>query len=81
MADETYHEITKASDVTDEVIGMVRDIADGWYSDGPIDWEDIWDRLERSPRDDWSFFSVGSELDSPAIRKIKKVIRDERRNS
>jgi hypothetical protein len=69
------HRIVEAEDVTDEVLEAVQDIVGGWYDDGPIDWEDVWDRLEKRVLDDGRGIDMGEDLGSPAIKKIKREIR------
>lgn len=65
--------IIEASDVDDALIEDALDIADGWYSEGPIDWEDLIDRLEGTTLD------FGVNMDSQAIRKIQREVRFRRR--
>ena len=76
---KTYVEVTEAEQVTDEVLEIARDIESGWYNDVPIDWEDVWDRMEGTVLDDNRYLSLGNEMDSPAMKKIQRVIRAERR--
>jgi hypothetical protein len=68
-------EVRTAEDVTDEVLEIVQGIVEGWYDEGRIDWEDVWDRVEKSVLDDGRGIDMGSDLGSPAILKIKKHIR------
>jgi hypothetical protein len=68
-------EVRTAEDVTDEVLEIVRGIVEGWYDEGRIDWEDVWDRMEKSVLDDGRGIDMGSDLGTPAIRKIKSEIR------
>ena len=71
--DKPYIDILTAEDVTQDILDEALEIADGWYADTNIDWEDLLDRLERhSP---WDF---GQDPDSPAIRKIKRYVRSQR---
>ncbi|MFF8283401.1 hypothetical protein ACF06W_11835 [Streptomyces albus] len=72
-------EIRTADDVTDEVLEIVKGIVEGWYDEGPIDWENVWDRVEKARLDDGRGIDMGEDLDSPAIRKIKKEVRAWRR--
>lgn len=65
--------ILKAEDVTQEILDEALEIADGWYADRNIDWEDLLDRLERH-----SPYDLGQDPDSPAIRKIKRYVRSQR---
>lgn len=78
-------EVVTAADVDDAVLDLAEMITDGWYSDGPIDWEDVFDRMEGmepwsdGPLTRWQL-SLGSEYDSKAMRKIQREIR-KRRNA
>lgn len=82
-----YTEIRTADDVTEEVIQIALDIADGWYQTGRIDWDDLIDRIEGNELDDGSVIDFGDGLDddktntSGAIRKLKALIRKHRRES
>jgi hypothetical protein len=68
-------EVRTAEDVTDEALEMVQGIVEGWYNEGRIDWEDVWDRMDKRVLDDGRGIDMGSDLGSPAIRKIKREIR------
>lgn len=64
--------------VTDEVLSLTESITDGWYRDGPIDWQDVWDRLDGTWLNDGTCLDI-PELDSPAQRKIRKHISSARK--
>ncbi|MGW1180078.1 hypothetical protein [Streptomyces drozdowiczii] len=68
-------EVRNAEDVTDEVLEIVKGIIEGWYDEGRIDWENVWDRVEKGQLDDGRGIDMGEDLDSPAVKKIKKEIR------
>ncbi|MFF1701241.1 hypothetical protein [Streptomyces sp. NPDC058252] len=68
-------EVRTAEDVTDEVLELVQGIVEGWYDEGRIDWEDVWDRMDKKVLEDGRGIDMGSDLGSPAITKIKKEIR------
>lgn len=72
MAD---YEVRTAEDVTPEIIEIVQGIVEGWYDEGRIDWDDVWDRVERTYLDDGRGIDMGTDLGSPAILKIKREIR------
>lgn len=76
MAD---HVLATRESVTDEIIEMVHGIVDGWYQEGRIDWENVWDRLERHELANGDGIDIPS-LDSPAQQEIKKRIRADRKN-
>src|SRR5690606_22975348 len=62
-----------------EIIEQAVEITDGWYADGPIDWDDVWDRLERSRLADGRGIDLGNDQDTPAMRKIRRETRKRRR--
>jgi hypothetical protein len=69
-------EVRTAEDVTDEVLELVKGIVEGWYDEGRIDWEDVFERLEyKRTLDDGRGIDLGEDLNSPAIKKIKSEIR------
>lgn len=63
-------------DVSEEIIRLVHGIVDGWYSEGRVDWEDFWDRLEGSFLRDGTRLDLGSDLSSPALKRLKKIALD-----
>lgn len=67
--------IVNAEDVTPEILEVAENIVDGWYQTGPIDWENVWERMENQDID------LGSDLDSPAMRKIQRHIRKIRKEA
>lgn len=76
MAEETQNfEVRTAGDVTPEILEIVRGIVEGWYNEGRIDWEDVWDRVEKSQLDTGQGIDMGTDLLSPAIKEIQKKIR------
>jgi hypothetical protein len=64
-----------AADITDEIVDMAVDIADGWYQGTRIDWEDMIDRLERRRLTDGRGLDFGSDMGSPAINALKRRVR------
>lgn len=61
----------------EELLEAAEQVFNGWYADAErIDWEDFLDRLEAQTDVD-----LGTSLDSPLIRRIKKHVRDYRRLS
>lgn len=76
--EKKYHSLREVESVTQEVLDMVETITDGWFSDVRIDWEEVWDRLEGYELEDGSYPEI-PDMDNPAIRKIKKYIRDLRK--
>ncbi|MFE6000232.1 hypothetical protein ACFQ6C_25785 [Streptomyces sp. NPDC056454] len=70
-----------ADDVTDELVQITVDIVDGWYPEGRIDWEDVYDRIERGGGlDDGRRIDMGTDLASPALTALKRRVRAARRD-
>ncbi|MEV6313575.1 hypothetical protein AB0M10_33940 [Streptomyces sp. NPDC051840] len=74
MAKTNDFEVLTEEDATPEIIEIVKGIVEGWYDEGPIDWEDVWDRVEKRQLDDGRGIDMGTDLGSPAIKKIKREI-------
>lgn len=66
-------EIRTAEDA-DGIREEIESVHDGQYSEGRIDWEDFIDRLEGHGLD------LGESMDSPAIQRIKAIVREMRRD-
>jgi hypothetical protein len=62
-------------DVTEELLEIVQGIVEGWYDEGRIDWEDVWDRMDKAVLADGRGIDMGGDLGTPAIKKIKREIR------
>jgi hypothetical protein len=75
-----YIDVIEVEDITDEIIEVVYSVVDGWYSDGRIDWEDLLCRVETTPIEDGRKINFGDSLDSPAIRRIKRLVREYRKS-
>lgn len=81
MSDEsdTDYAPRTAEDVTEELVQLAVDIVDGWYSEGRIDWEGVYDRLERNRTlEDGRGIDLGTDLGSPALAALKRRVRDAR---
>ena len=76
-----YVLVTTADQVTDEVTDAARGICDGWFNDGPIDWDSVWERLDGTTLADGQRIDLGPEMHSPAMQRIQRTIRKERRDS
>jgi hypothetical protein len=70
-----------AADVTDELVQQALGIVEGWYDEGPIDWEDVWDRLERRVLDDGRGIDLGEDLGSPALKALQRRVRAARKEN
>jgi hypothetical protein len=63
-------EIRTAQDA-DTLRHDIAEVFDGWFAFVPsIDWDDFLERLES--RGD---YDLGSDMNSPAIRRIKQIVR------
>ncbi|GGM27585.1 hypothetical protein GCM10011608_10500 [Micromonospora sonchi] len=72
--------VTEADQVTEEILNIAESIFDGWYADSSrIDWDDFLERMEKIPLDDDTTLDLGSDMGSPAIKKIKAHIRNYRK--
>lgn len=79
MSQTEWTSIHDYEDVSDEILNMAHRIVDGWYSEIRIDWADFWDRLEGSFLNDGTRLDLGTDLDSPALKRIKRAVRDYRK--
>lgn len=64
-------------EVTDELVEAAYEIVQGWYQEGRIDWDDVWDRLESQVND----LDLGTELESPELLELKKRVLKMRREA
>ena len=76
--EKRYTSPTIRQDVTEEMVTMAEEIVSGWYDEGRIDWEDVWDRMEKYPLEDGSRLDMGTDLGSPALRYIQSQVRTRR---
>jgi hypothetical protein len=69
--------VTKAEEVTPDILEAAESIFDGWYADeARIDWTDLLDRLEGAEYVDLGGrLDLGDSMSSPAVLKIKAHIR------
>jgi hypothetical protein len=71
-----------AADVTDTILEFAVETADLYFPEGKIEWEDVWDRMEGNLiLANGSTLSMGNELDTPAMLKIKRYVNKVRRES
>lgn len=74
------YKLSAAADVTPEILALVEAVVEGWYREGSIDWEDVWDRVDGTTLADDSYLDLGDDLDTPAMRKIQDHVRALRRD-
>jgi hypothetical protein len=72
----TMETILTKEQVTDEILGHVHDIVDGYYLESPIDRFDFIDRVES-----WAEVDLGDQIDSPAIEYLIRKARAYKRES
>jgi hypothetical protein len=68
-------EVRTAEDVTPRVLEYVQDIITGYFPTGIVDWEEVWERLERRTVDGDRSIVMTRDANSPAVQKIKKEVR------
>ena len=66
--------VIQTAEDADSITEHIQSVHDGWYSEGVIDWEDFLYRLEEYGLD------LGPSMNSPAIRRIKAIVRKLRRS-
>jgi hypothetical protein len=71
-----YTRVHSEDQVTEEILKIAQGIYDGWFDGvGPIDWENFLDRLDGAELADGSKIDLSEQMNSGAIRKIKREIR------
>ena len=73
-----YTRVTEKDQVTEEILAAAED-TETWFGDDRIDWEDFWDRLDGYYLLDGTRLDLGSTLDSPAMRRIRRHVLDLRK--
>ncbi len=65
-------QILETAEEAERLRGDIEEVVDGWFSTGPIDWDELVDRLERRlPEkvccsEDWS---------SPFLKRVKQIAK------
>lgn len=72
--------VSAAGDVEDWLLDLALETVDAWFPDGPVDWEYAWDKLDQAevPDSPWSV-DLGDEYGSPAMNKMQRHVRAQRR--
>lgn len=74
--EKRWTEIRAAKDVTPEIEEVFVDFAQGWPKDTTMD---LIERVENSgPQADGTYLDFGTATSTPAIRKIRKIVKDAR---
>jgi hypothetical protein len=76
MEDTRFTALTEVEDLTEAHYELAEDISERWSDDEPIDWEVFLAEFETQSHGD-----LGSSVDSPAIKALKKRVRAYRRAS
>jgi len=70
-----YREIHTREDA-DAIRADIEAVFGAWFASADeIEWEDFWDRLERYG------FDLGDTLNTPAMRRIRQIVRELRAQS
>lgn len=75
----TLTTVMQVDQVTEEIVQAAFDIVEGWYNEGRIDWDNVWDRMEGSVLEDGTELDMGTDIDSPAMRRIKREVNKRRK--
>ena len=68
--------IWQKESVSNEILVDAEHANDLWFNDvAKIKWSQFWDLLDGWPLKDGSYLDLGTELDTPAMKEIKKHIR------
>lgn len=70
--------LERSEDVTEEILEIVQGVVDGWYAEGKIDWENVWDRVDGSEMEDGSRLDLGTDMSAGPLKYIVKKIHQER---
>lgn len=77
MRSETqWHEIRTAADITPQMRKHIESEAVGFPDKTTLD---IVDSMERVPEPDGRFLDFGTTINTPAITKVRRIIRDARK--
>lgn len=71
-----------AEDVDADVLEAGWSVVEGWYLDSPIDWEELLKRTESYLEGEGpggSDVTFGPDADTPAIRYLKRELRERKR--
>lgn len=76
MESTPFRALTEVEDLTEAHYELAEDISERWQEDEPIDWEQFLSMFETQAHAD-----LGSSMDSPVIKALKKRVRAYRRPS
>jgi hypothetical protein len=68
---DTFTPITTLDDFTDALVQAIETVYEGYYADEPrIDWHRFLERVET-----YALVDLGSSMDSPVVKHIKKLVK------
>lgn len=70
----TWYTLETEDSVTDEVLALAESITDNHYPEGPIDWDNVWDRLDGAALKNGARLEIPA-VSNPALKRIKLHIR------
>lgn len=74
MSEQAYVDLWDANVVTEEVIDIVWRITEGHFPGTPIDWDEVWERLDGDELEDGRMFNMDNADGTPALIGIKQEI-------
>lgn len=74
---EIFTPIRTIDEISSDITDVIEMIFDGYYADEPrIDWHDFLNRIELTAHVD-----LGSDMDSPVVKEIRKIVKKLRATS
>ncbi|MFJ2783693.1 MULTISPECIES: hypothetical protein [unclassified Streptomyces] len=70
----------RADEVTEEIIELTLEIADSFYAESRIDWDDVFYRLDGTELADGRELWMPTDWLAPSIAAIKKAVNKARRS-
>ncbi|MER5862195.1 hypothetical protein [Kitasatospora sp. NPDC002040] len=68
-----------AGEVTEEIVTLAYEIAEGWYRDCRIDWEDLLYRLDGSELADGRKLWMPDQMTAPSVIALQRAVNGLRR--
>ncbi|MFF5433426.1 hypothetical protein ACFY5K_25725 [Streptomyces griseofuscus] len=62
-------EIATAADISSELLADLFAVVDGWYAEGPIDWDDLLYRVEKCG------WTLPEQMTDPVITRLQREVR------
>lgn len=81
MAGLEYAEIRSREDA-DSIYVHIESVYDGWFfNESQFDWAHFIDMLEDRSDESGRYYDLGEDMESPAIKRIREIVRELRRQS